>query len=278
MTFSKVILRGLLAFVAICVVQVVAGMLVPMKPVAVPHLLLWMLLTTAVTVAAQSMLAARTDRRGWLLGAEVAAIPLVVFCIDLIDGVVFLPNAGIDWGRIFLYTLLSTVLSVPVWTLLFGMRKDGPPTHYQPIRAQSRGERVWKFGLCDLTYLFLYFAAGTIIFPCVKDYYATQHLPSTGNLVALQFLVRGPMFVLLALALTRMLGLPRTSGALIVGVVFTLLTGVAPLLTPNSYFPDVVRWAHFCEVTSENFVFAAVVAWLWGPPKLAQPQALQEAA
>jgi hypothetical protein len=237
-------------------------MLVPMKPMAIPQLLLWTLLTTAVTVAAQSIVAARTDRRGWLLGAEVAAVPLVVFCIDLIDGVVFLPNAGIDWGRIFLYTLVSTVLSVPVWTMLFGMRKDAPSTHYQPIRAQSRGELVWKFALCDLTYLFLYFAVGTIIFPYVKDYYATQHLPSTGNLVALQFLVRGTMFVVLALALTRMLGLPRTSGALAVGVVFALLTGVAPLLTPNPYFPDAVRWAHLCEVTSANFLFAAVVAWL----------------
>ncbi len=278
MTFSKIILRGLLAFVAICVVQVVAGMLVPMKPVAVPGLLLWMLLTTALTVAALSIVAARTDRRGWLLGAEVAAIPLVVFCIDLIEGVVFLPNAGIDWGRIFLYTLVSAVLSIPVWTLLFGMRREASPDHYQPIRAKSWAERAWKFALCDLTYLFLYFAAGTIIFPYVKDFYATQHLPSAGQIVALQLFVRGPMFVLLALALTRMLGLPRTSGAIAVGVVFTFLTGVVPLLTPNPFFPDVVRWVHFAEVTSENFVFAAVVAWLWGPPKLAQPQALQQAA
>ena len=50
-----------------------------------------------------------------------------------------------------------------------------------------------------------------------------------------------------------------------------LLTGVAPLLMPNPFFPDAVRWVHFAEVTSENFVFAVVVAWLWGPLKLAQP-------
>jgi hypothetical protein len=278
MTFSKAIPRALLAFVALSVVQMVAGMLVPMKPVAVPGLLLWMLLTTALTVAALSIVAARTARRGWLLGAEVAAIPLVVFCIDLIEGVVFLPNAGVEWGRIFLYTLVAAVLSIPVWTLLFGMRKDDPPAYYRPIRMKSRGERAWKFALCDLTYLFLYFAAGTIIFPYVKDFYATQHLPSAGQIVALQFFVRGPLFVLLALALTRMLGLTRMSGALAVGVVFALLTGVAPLLTPNPFFPDAVRWVHFGEVTSENFVFAVVVAWLWGPPKLARPQALQQAA
>jgi hypothetical protein len=278
MTLSKTILRALLAFIAICVAQVVAGVLVPMKPVAIPHMLLWTLLSTAVTVAALSLLAASTDSRGWLLGAEVAAIPLAVFSIDMIEGVVFLPNIGLNWGRLFLYMLVAALLSIPVWALLFGTRKDDAPAHYRPIRAKSRGERAWKFALCDLTYLFLYFAAGTIIFPYVKDFYATQHLPAMGRIVALQLFVRGPLFVLLALALTRMLGLPRMSGALAVGVVFALLTGVAPLLMPNPYFPDAVRWVHFAEVTSENFVFAVVVAWLWGPPKLALAQALRQAA
>jgi len=140
------------------------------------------------------------------------------------------------------------------------------------------GELAWKFVVCDLLYVFLYFAVGAIIFPYVKDFYATQRLPSAGAIAALQLVVRGPMFIVLALALTRMLGLPRLSGAIVVGLVFTLLTGAAPLLIPNPVFPDSVRWAHFCEVTSEMFVFGAVVAWLWGPPKLAQSPALQQAA
>jgi uncharacterized membrane protein (DUF485 family) len=49
----------------------------------------------------------------------------------------------------------------------------------------------------------------------------------------------------------------------VVGLVFALLSGVAPLLLPNPIFPNVVRWAHLCEVSSENFVLAAVVVWLW---------------
>ena len=132
--------------------------------------------------------------------------------------------------------------------------------------------------LCDLLYVFLYFAVGAMIFPYVKDFYATQRLPSNGAIAALQFFVRGPLFILLALAITRMLGLPRRSGALAVGLVFTLLTGVAILLVPNPVFPDTVRWAHFCEVSSEQFVFGAVVAWLWGPQTMAHTPALQQAA
>ena len=75
-----------------------------------------------------------------------------------------------------------------------------------------------------------------------------------------------------------MLGLPRLSGALTVGALFALLSGVAPLLMPNPYFPDSVRWAHFCEVTSSNFLFGVIVAWLWGEPKLAEPVALRQTA
>jgi len=278
MTLSKIIPRAVLAFVAIAIVQVVAGMIVAMKPVAIPHLALWMLLNLAVTVAALTPVAARAEWRGWRLGVAVSAIPLAIFSINLIESLVFLPNTNLEWGKIFLYTLVSAALSVPVWAFLFGQRKNAEDDHYHPLRSQSSGELAWKFVLCDLLYVFLYFAVGAIIFPYVKDFYATQRLPSMGAIAALQFFVRGPMFILLALSLTRMLGLPRLSGALVVGLVFTLLTGAAPLLIPNSVFPDTVRWAHFCEVTSEMFVFGAVVAWLWGPSKPANAPALQEAA
>jgi hypothetical protein len=276
MTLLKIILRSVMAFVAIAIVQVVAGIIVPLRPVAIPHLALWMLLNLAVTVAALTPVAARAEWQGWRLGAAVSAIPLAIFSINLIEALVFLPNTNLEWGKIFLYTLVTAVLSVPVWAVLFGRRKDSESERYRPVRAQSGGELAWKFVLCDLLYVLLYFAVGAIIFPYVRDFYATQRLPSTGAIAALQFFVRAPMFILLALAMTRMLGMPRLSGALVVGLVFTLLTGTAPLLIPNPVFPDTVRWAHFCEVTSEMFIFGAAVAWLWGPPQFANSAALRQ--
>src|SRR6266849_2141902 len=89
MTLSKIIMRALLAFVAIAILQMVAGMIVPMKPVAIPHLALWMLVTLAITVAALAPLAARTEWQGWRLGAAVSAIPLAIFSINLIEALVF---------------------------------------------------------------------------------------------------------------------------------------------------------------------------------------------
>jgi hypothetical protein len=278
MTVSKAILRGLLAFVAVCLIQMIVGMLVPMKPVATPHIMEWLLLVNAVVVGALTVAAVRTEWRGWRLGVAVVAIPLAIESVNLLEGTVFLTTADLQWGRIFIHAVISSVLSVPVWMLLFGRRDGVTPEHYHPIQAKSRGERAWKFVVSDFTYLFLYFGTGMIIFPYVKDFYATQHLPSAGTIVALQLLIRGPVFVVICLGLTRMLGMQRVTGALTVGLIFTLVSGVAPLLMPNPFFPDAVRWVHFCEVTSENFLFGAIVAWLWGQPQLTLPQMVHKAA
>jgi hypothetical protein len=242
------------------------------------HVLEWMFLTNAVTVVALSILALRTEWRGWRLGAAVAAIPLAIGLINGIEGIFFLPNSPIEWPRIFLQVTISAVLSVPAWMVLFGRRAGIPQEHYRPIASNSRSERAWKLVVSDVTYLVLYFVAGTIIWPYIKDFYATQKLPSPSTVLALELLLRGPAFVVLCLLMLRMLGLPRLSGALAAGAIFSLISGVAPLLMPNPYFPDAVRWAHFCEVTSSNFVFGAIVAWLWGQKRLAPAPALRQPA
>ncbi len=192
MKLSNAILRAVLVFVSVCIIQMVAGMLVPMKPVATPHIMEWLLLINALIVGTIAVAAVRTEWRGWRLGVAMAAIPLAIESVNLLEGTVFLTNSQIEWGRIFIHALVSACLSVPVWMLLFGRRDGEAPVHYHPIRAKSRGERAWKFVVSDFAYLFLYFGTGMIIFPFVKDFYATQHLPSAVSIAALQLLVRGP--------------------------------------------------------------------------------------
>jgi hypothetical protein len=273
----SIILRALLVFVASFIIRSLCGILIALKPSPLPHFMQWTILTNALVTATLAVLAARSDWRGWKLGVAVVTIPLAIASVNLLEASVFLTNFDLQFGRIFLFTLLSSALIVPVWALLFG-RRPAVAEHYHPVESKPWGERVWKFALSDVSYLFLYYLAGMIIFPFVKDFYATQHLPSHGTIIPLQLLIRGPVFVLLCIAMTRMLDLPRMTGALMVGAMFTLLSGVAPLLMPNPAFPDSVRWVHFCEVTSENFVFGAIVAWLWGKPALLRSPALAHAA
>jgi hypothetical protein len=279
MSALNAFLRGLVIFVAISVIQVIAGIIIPIKNISVPaHTFEWLLLINAMTAAALVVLAVRTEWRGWRLGAALAVIPLAILSLNALEGSVFLKNSGLPWGRISLQAVVSAVLIVPVWMIVFGRREKATTEHYHPIQAKGRGERAWKFVVSDLTYLVLYYGAGMIIFPYVRDFYATQQLPSAGTIVALQLMIRGPVFVLICLGMTRMLGLSRIGGAIMVGLLFTVISGVAPLLMPNPVFPDAVRWVHFCEVVSENFVFGAIVAWLWGEPVVARLRELRQAA
>ena len=278
MKFAGSIWRGAVVFVAMFFIQMITGALVPIKAPAMPHVFEWLLVTNAIVVGALCVLAVRTEWRGWKLGAALAAIPLVITSLNLLEGTVFLTKSDLQWSRVFIHAVISAVLIVPVWALLFSTGKSETSEHYHPIQAKSRGERAWKFAVSDFTYLLLYYGAGMIIFPYVRDFYATQHLPSAGTIIALQLLIRGPVFVLICIGMARMLGMSRLGGAITVGLLFTLLSGVAPLLIPNPYFPDSVRWVHFCEVVSENFVFGAVVAWLWGAPAVVHVRELQQVA
>jgi hypothetical protein len=280
MKLSSAILRTMLVFVAVFVIQAVAGpiVLAPVKSPALSNVVYWTLLSNALVVASLGLVAVRSDWRGWRLGAAMAGIPLAISCLNGIEGVVFLTNIGMDWRRFFAYMIVSAILIMPVWMVLFGKRTDVGQRHFHPIAMKSTAEKLWKFLVSDVAYAFFYLGAGTIVFPYVKDYYATQHLPAMSSLIALQLLLRGPLFIVICLVLVRMLGLRGLRGALAVGAVFTLLSGVTPLLLPNPYMPDAVRWAHMCEVTSSNFVFGAMMAWLWGEPNPARGLALREAA
>jgi len=274
MTFSKFATRILLAWAALAVIQIIVGMLVPLKAPQGGNLFAWVLLTNLLVVAVLAFVATRSGWRGWGLALSLFAIPFGIALVNLIEGSVFLTNSGLDWSMLLLYEFVVYAMAAPVWTLIF--RSIEPP--FELTLPRPFGAHLWRFVVCDVAYLFLYFLAGTIILPFVRAYYATQTLPATTTIISLQLLLRGPVFTFLCLLLLRMLGMRRGVGALAVGATFTVLSGIAPLLIPNPVFPDAVRWVHFCEVTSSNFVFGAFVGWIWGRSQVAPPSAARKAA
>ncbi|HZP16919.1 MAG TPA: hypothetical protein VFB00_03070 [Terriglobales bacterium] len=268
----------LLGWLALAAAQIIAGMVIPVGSPVPPHAFEWLLATDFLIAAVIGVLAVRCDWFAWKLAAALVMIPLAVNLVNMIEGAVFLKNAGGDWKRLIPNMVITYVLVLPAWRYIFGAGEPVPP-HYSPLRQKFFGMLAWRFAVSDVLYLFLYFAAGAIIFPYVKDFYATQTIPAAGTIVALQILLRGPVFIAVCLVLLRMLGLPRWTGSLAVGLAFTLVSGVAPLLMPNPYFPDSVRWVHFAEVTSSNFLFGAIVGLIWGPPgKVPAPLEMRTAA
>jgi len=270
--------RMLLGWLALAVAQSVAGLIIHVEAPTVPYGLEWMLVTDLIIAAVVAFLAFRSDWSGWKLAIALVAIPFAITFVDMVEGAVFLTQLGIGWRSLLIQLCLTYAIVLPLWQFTFARR----PAAARPSSSRvKRGvfDSFWRFVVSDISYLLLYFIAGMIIFPFVRDFYATQTLPSYGKLVSLQLLVRGPVFVLICVLMTRMFGMRRWPGALTVGLAFTLLSGVAPLMQPNPYFPDAVRCVHFGEVVSSNFVFGMVVALLWGKSRQAvAPQAIAQSA
>jgi len=257
-------IRIVMGWIALLIVQMIVGMIIRVDVPSPESMFRWILLTNLLMVAALGYVASRTDLRGWKLGFALAATPCAIGIANLIEGAVFLGNVQLPWARVCLQVFVTYLLVAPVWSWIFGGSAAGHSSSWDPKPASGK---LWRFAVSDIAYVVFYFTAGMIIFPLVRDFYATQTVPEPAKIVALQLLVRGPIFIGICLLLVRLLGFSRTTGALAVGLVFTLLSGVVPLLAPNPFFPDAVRWVHFGEVTSSNFVFGFVVAWLWGPGK-----------
>ncbi len=264
MNIVKIVSRLVMAWIALMAAQIAVGMVIHPKTPANPNPLLFLMVYDASIVLAIGAAALRSDWRDWRLVRALFLVSAGIGVANWIEGAWYLPNVGIDWRATLIYDVVSLGVASLLWLLVFRTAPVPESNVSSTLPDRSFSQKLWRSVLCSACYVFLYFLAGMIIFPFVRDYYATQHLPSFGQIVAMQFLLRGPMFILVCLTLIRMFRLPHLSGAVAVGLAFTFISGVAALIMPNGIFPDSVRWAHFCEVTSSNFVFGCVVGWVWG--------------
>jgi hypothetical protein len=260
-------LKVLLTWTALVTAQMIARSLIPFTIAVAANTLPWFLISNILVAAVVALIGARSDWRGWRLAVALSTIPLVSSVANNIEAKLFLDSFAISWAWVVGYPLVAAALAVPVWLLLYGKRQGRDEVNYRPFHYRSAGQRFWRFSVSAVAYASLYFLAGTIVFPYIRDFYETKNLPATGMLFGLQLFFRGPAYVVICLLLVRMLGLPGKKGILAVGLAFAIVNGIA-LLVPNALFPDYVRWAHFYEVTSSNFLFGAFVAWLWREPEL----------
>src|SRR5690348_3910782 len=169
---SKNLGKIVLGWIALVVAQMVGGIITPVKTPILPHAFQWLLATDFLIAGVSGFVALRSDWTGWKLAAAITAIPLAINLANLIEGTVFLKHSGIAWPSVFLYTIVTYAIAMPLWRYIFGGHEPGL-AHYSPFQQKATA-MAWKFVVSDVAYLLLYFSAGTIIFPFVKDFYATQ--------------------------------------------------------------------------------------------------------
>jgi hypothetical protein len=158
--------------------------------------------------------------------------------------------------------------------LVLGKRKAAASAEQIAHAAMPLREWAWKLGALVLAYVVLYFTFGYFIAwqnPAVREYYGggelrgffahmSDVLRNQTWLVLLQML-RGLMWIALALPVIRTMKGARWEAALAVGLLFAV-TMSAWLLLPNPYMPESVRMSHMLEVATSNFLFGGLTAWL----------------
>lgn len=230
-------------------------------------------------------------------GFRLAATIFVVFYgvatfMPQIESAVFLTRlpAG-TVPRLFLLGALTAAPFSVLAVLFLGKRKQKTIDAKRDLPlATPASEWVWKLSVAVLAYLILYFTFGYFIAwrnPAVREYYGGIDpgsffaqmkvvMRSTPWLVPLQ-VARAVCWVALALPIIRMMNAKVPETVLAIGLLFAVVMN-APLLLPNPYMPEPVRMAHLAETASSNFIFGALIGWLFAKPQAHGAIALVPAA
>ena len=166
--------------------------------------------------------------------------------------------------------VISAIIS-PVLVLLF-RQKDIIPGQISKFRSRNVFQWTWRILISDIIYLVFYISAGLLLslaLPEVIAFYDGK-LPSMELMIYTQLLIRGLVFALVAIIVVRSLNLNLVQRSIFVGVLFTLLGAIAPLLPPSEFMPSFVRMGHGIEVSISNFLFGLSIAWLLGQPYLSE--------
>jgi hypothetical protein len=243
-----------------------------------PNVALWALLSNVINAIVLTAIVAAARIRGWRLACGIGlAWWVVASATAQLEAIFFHVLSTTQGWRLLLHGFLVAVglaiISKPIEQFLRtpssvpGTRGSVPGTG---LGAQfSPGQWTGRLLACGAIYVVLYFAAGSVVItqPAVREFYSQRQLPPALLVVGLQLFVRGPAFGLVLALLSYLLGSDRRRAALAGAAMMCLVGGAAPLVIPNPFFPDAVRWAHFVEVVSSNLVFGALAGWLMTPPR-----------
>lgn len=199
-----------------------------------------------------------TSARGWRLGAGLLALGLGVGSFNLlIEAVGFGVLSWLEAAQAF--AVQSAVVGLLVALAIVAARLRAPAQNAPALRFD-----VARLVAIIIAYEVLYITAGVMVLPYVADFYATQQIPHIGVVLGLQA-VRACIFAAVAAVLLR--GGLRYA-PLVLGVAFSVVGGLAPLLPDNPFMPPEMRAFHAIEVGVSNFLFGAIVGWLLtGKPK-----------
>ena len=136
----------------------------------------------------------------------------------------------------------------------------------EKIECKSRSvlSWIWRIVVGDILYLIVYIVAGLIlinIYPELMEFY-DEKLPPPPELIFGTQLIRGLLFVGVAILISMTVKLPLLKKAVLIGLIFSILGGIAPLILPNEEMPSYIRFGHIFEVGISNFLYGLILGYL----------------
>ena len=199
------------------------------------------------------LVARSSTATGWVLTAMLLLLGFVVGSANnlleaVVYGVLSLRQAlAASVPAAIVFAILS-----PLAVLLAGRWKNGS-------EAEAAGVTPMTLLIVVAAYEVLYWTAGTLVYPYIAHFYATKTIPPVYEVASLQ-VVRSLIFFGVAYPLLRA-GL--RSAPLIMGLVYGVVGGIAPLLPDNPYMPPDIRFYHGIETSVSNFLFGLIVGYLF---------------
>jgi hypothetical protein len=255
---------------------------------------LWLQVVVATVVltvlqAALSFLVPATERRpeglALVLLSNLLAAGLLTFVNARLRarGVAGAGVLWVIWGGIQANSLLEALLfdiGIPpadlAWLAAFSLAVSGcfalflALTFRSPDAANEPATRGtlswWRLAVCVLAYIVLYFTAGTAVYPWLREFYEARPMPAQGTVALLQ-VFRGLAFCGIVLVIVRQVRARRLGAAVLAGLLLSVVGGIAPLIVPNPYLPEHIRYAHLPEVGVSNFLFGLLAGWLLSAPR-----------
>lgn len=123
-----------------------------------------------------------------------------------------------------------------------------------------------------LGYELLYWGAGMAAFPFLAHFYTPEMLPPVWLVAALQV----PRALIFVAAAWLWLRTGPRAAPWVLGLAFSVIAGIAPLLPDNPYMPADIRLVHGIEVGTSNFLFGLLLAWLLQPARKARQNPVEE--
>lgn len=223
---------------------------------------LWGLLSNFLIVLALGVYVSFSTFRGIKLSFLVFLIYFIIGHFNiLIEAYIFNVTGRIETSKIMLQGFFITLFFAPI--LVYILNKWEGESVLLRFKKRTIFSWIWRVSLGTFLYLIFYFSAGMMLqmsYPELMDFYKDK-IPPFHLMILTQF-PRGFLFALTTVLILYTSKLSILKKALLVGLIFSILGAIAPLIPSNDFMPRNIRFVHGIEVGISNFLYGIVLTYL----------------